>query len=59
MAAGLGVLRLEPRAFWSMSPKEFEAAMRAVAAPGAGEGPLRRDELRGLMQRFPDCEEGK
>lgn len=59
MAAGLGVLRLEPRAFWSMSPKELEAAMRAIATPAAGEGPPRRDDLRGLMQRFPDCEDRK
>ena len=57
MAAGLGLLRLEPRAFWSMSPKELEAAMRAIAGPAASDVPPRREELRGLMRQFPDHED--
>jgi uncharacterized phage protein (TIGR02216 family) len=52
MSAGFGLLRLSPKAFWSMTPVEFERALRAVlprrgAAPG-------RAELAALMQAFPD-----
>jgi uncharacterized phage protein (TIGR02216 family) len=52
MSTGLGLLRLSPDAFWSMTPREFERATSAVlprrfAAP-------RRDELAELMRRFPD-----
>jgi uncharacterized phage protein (TIGR02216 family) len=52
MAAALGGLRLEPRAFWAMTLKELEAALGLAgwggqAAPG-------RDELSRLMTRFPD-----
>lgn len=54
MAAGLGLLRLEPRAFWSMTPKELEAALRAVLGPVRADAPLARGELASLMRRFPD-----
>lgn len=54
MAAGLGFLRLDPRAFWAMTPKELEAALRAVLGPARGDAPLARNELAGLMRRFPD-----
>jgi uncharacterized phage protein (TIGR02216 family) len=55
MALGLGILRLEPRAFWTMTPAEFAAAARAVVGPAAGLAahPRRRD-LTALMSRFPD-----
>lgn len=54
MALGLGVLRLEPKAFWSMTLRELEAALGSllggldVVAP-----PMRRD-MTALMQRYPD-----
>lgn len=48
---GLGVLRLSPRAFWSMTPRELSLAIDA--ATGATT-PLRRSELSDLMTRFPD-----
>lgn len=54
MAAGLGVLRLEPRAFWSMTPKELEAALRGIAGPAAVERPLARHDLDTLIEKFPD-----
>ncbi len=54
MAAGLGVLRLEPRAFWSMTPRELEAALAGMFGRVGEEGPPTRGELSGLMQRFPD-----
>jgi uncharacterized phage protein (TIGR02216 family) len=52
MAAGLGVLRLSPAAFWSMTPRELDAALGTVLGPAGG--PPSRGELARLMQRFPD-----
>lgn len=52
MAIGLGHLRLDPRAFWSMSIAEFSAAARMVLGPAAD--PPRRADLAALMARFPD-----
>ncbi len=54
MAAGLGLLRLEPRAFWAMTPRELAAALGpALRAPHGG-APSRTD-LELLMRRFPDA----
>ena len=52
MAIGLGLLRLSPKDFWGMTPREFERAMgmlqrTAEAAPG-------RQALAELMRAFPD-----
>ena len=33
MAAGLGLLRLRPADFWSMTPRELEAALRGLLGP--------------------------
>jgi uncharacterized phage protein (TIGR02216 family) len=55
MAVGLGVLRLSPAAFWSMTPREFAAAAGWMAPAAAR--PTRAD-LGQLMQRFPDSERG-
>ncbi|UJW85519.1 rcc01693 family protein [Devosia sp. SL43] len=52
MQFGLGVLRLPPRDFWRMTPRELASAWGAVM--GDRGGPLRRQELDGLMERFPD-----
>lgn len=54
MAAGLGLLRLEPRAFWAMTPKELAAALRVVLGPREAGAPLVRGDLDALMQQFPD-----
>jgi uncharacterized phage protein (TIGR02216 family) len=54
MAAGLGLLRLEPKAFWAMTPRELEAALRGLFGPAGGNGPLTRVDLAELMIRFPD-----
>ena len=40
MGLGLGLLRLESRAFWSLTPREFAAAARAILPPQAA-GPRR------------------
>jgi uncharacterized phage protein (TIGR02216 family) len=53
MAAGLGVLRLPPAQFWSMTPKELDAALRGLLGP-APDAPLPRAALARLMSRFPD-----
>lgn len=52
MAFGLGVLRLSPRAFWAMTPRELAAAAEGVygrvsAAPS-------RASFDALMRAFPD-----
>lgn len=52
MGFGLGVLRLPPRDFWAMSPRELASAWGALMGERAG--PLGRKELDDLMERFPD-----
>lgn len=52
MAMGLGLLRLSPKSFWSMTPREFERAASAVL-PKRMDAPS-KDELAALMRRFPD-----
>ena len=51
--SGLGLLRLSPAAFWSMTPRELAAALRALLGPAADEPPPRA-ALAQLMARFPD-----
>lgn len=48
---GLGVLKLSPQAFWTMTPRELAFAIRALTGATA---PLVRSDLRDLMKRFPD-----
>ncbi|MCB1522108.1 MAG: phage tail assembly chaperone [Hyphomicrobiaceae bacterium] len=54
MAAGLGLLRLEPRAFWQMTPIELAAALRGLLGVAPGDGPPSRGEVQALMAQFPD-----
>jgi uncharacterized phage protein (TIGR02216 family) len=54
MAAGLGVLRLAPRDFWSMTPRELDAALRGLLGPAQPDAPLPRAALAVLMHRYPD-----
>lgn len=51
MAIGLGLLRLSPRDFWAMTPRELAAA--AALAGQASDAPG-RDDLAALAARFPD-----
>lgn len=53
MAMGLGVLGLAPAAFWAMTPKELEAAVRGRMGR-AVEAPLSRASLETMMTQFPD-----
>ena len=57
MAAGLGLLRLRPADFWSMTPKELEAALNGLLGPAPGGEPLSRTVLAVLMARYPDRRE--
>ncbi|MBO0904923.1 phage tail assembly chaperone [Jiella sp. MQZ13P-4] len=51
MAVGLGVLRLTPEAFWTMTPRELASVIAPKRArPPA---PSARD-LSEMMRRFPD-----
>lgn len=52
MAAAFGLLRLSPKTFWSMTPREMARAM-SVLRQDARRPPLRSD-LAALMRQFPD-----
>jgi uncharacterized phage protein (TIGR02216 family) len=54
MAAGLGLLRLRPDDFWSMTPRELQAALRALLGPSVAYEPLSRTTLTELMRLHPD-----
>lgn len=55
MRFGLGVLRLDPRSFWAMTPRELAAAHEAFA--GRPSGPPDRGRLETLMAAHPDTEQ--
>lgn len=52
MQIGLGLLRLSPHDFWSMTTREFAAAA-AARLPSVAHS-MTRMELEKLMQEFPD-----
>jgi uncharacterized phage protein (TIGR02216 family) len=54
MSLGLGILRLDPRAFWAMTLPEFAAAARAVTGPSTAPYLPNRRDLSRLMSQFPD-----
>jgi uncharacterized phage protein (TIGR02216 family) len=54
MAAGLGLLRLPPAHFWSMTPRELEAALSSLLGPTQTDTPLPRSTLAEMIARFPD-----
>ncbi len=53
MAAGLGLLRLPPAQFWSMTPRELAAAFEGGLGLSS-RAPLVRTDLSRLMQLYPD-----
>jgi uncharacterized phage protein (TIGR02216 family) len=57
MAAGLGLLRLRPADFWSMTPRELGAALQGLLGVATGGDPLPRTALAELMRRYPDKSE--
>jgi uncharacterized phage protein (TIGR02216 family) len=54
MATGLGLLRLSPAVFWSMTPKELTAALNGLLGPPDMTPLFTRSDLSTLLQRFPD-----
>jgi uncharacterized phage protein (TIGR02216 family) len=54
MAAGLGLLRLAPRDFWAMTPRELDAALGGLFGPANMDTPTTRTTLTDLMRRYPD-----
>lgn len=54
MAFGLGLLRLSPEAFWTMTLPEFAAALRGAKGEFAPVAPLDATGLHALMMMFPD-----
>lgn len=48
---GLGLLRLEPAAFWRLTPLEFAALCGGVRLRAAVPS---RGDLKALMARYPD-----
>jgi uncharacterized phage protein (TIGR02216 family) len=55
MATGLGLLRLSPAQFWSMTPRELAAACRGLGAASSSAMPIGRHDLARLMRQFPDA----
>ncbi len=55
MAIGFGVLGLSPKAFWALTPKEFEAILRGRFGTPKGGAGLTTADLAQLMQQFPDA----
>ena len=51
MRFGFGVLKLDSRSFWALTPRELAAAWGAVIGSGAA---LARSELSQMMERYPD-----
>jgi uncharacterized phage protein (TIGR02216 family) len=55
MHVGLCLLRLDPKQFWALSPREF-AAMSGAFRPTASQ--LGRGDLDALMALYPDTASG-
>jgi uncharacterized phage protein (TIGR02216 family) len=56
MTAGLGRLRLAPDDFWSMTPRELDAALRGAFGLSSLQPAMTRSDLAALMTAFPDNE---
>ncbi len=54
MELGLSVLGLSPLAFWSLTPRELQAALSGRFGNITDGETLTRHDLDALMQRFPD-----
>lgn len=55
MRAGITGLRLEPAAFWRLTPAE----LRLMLGQGGTGAPMRRAGLEALMAAWPDDREGE
>ena len=54
MRVGLGVLRLSPDSFWSMTPIELCYALQGAGILPVGDGGITRERLEALMAAYPD-----
>ncbi len=54
MAAGLGQLKLTPDAFWALTLRELNAALRGRVGLTVSSAPPTRHEMQDLMRSFPD-----
>lgn len=54
MTAGLGTLRLAPSDFWSMTPRELDAALRGALGLSLRGGAMTRADLAALIAAYPD-----
>lgn len=54
MALGLGLLGFSPAHFWSLTPKELEAAIAGRLGRSRTTAALTRSDLSTLMHRYPD-----
>ncbi|MEX0345042.1 MAG: rcc01693 family protein [Rhizobiaceae bacterium] len=52
LAVGLGLLRLSPSEFWSLTTREFAALAQGLNCGMTS--PLERQEFQSLMREFPD-----
>lgn len=57
IAFGIGVLKLSPRDFWAMTPRELALAIEG--ARGGVSAPIDRAALDALMNEFPDRKRGE
>ena len=55
MRLGFGVLRLGPREFWGLTPRELAAAIEGAGGRSRGRPPD-RSTINRLMAAFPDEE---
>lgn len=52
MRLGFGILRLGPRDFWALTPRELAAIAAALA--GVSPAPPSRSDFEALMNKYPD-----
>jgi len=55
MRFGFGTLRLGPREFWGLTPRELAAAFEGASGRSRG-APPDRQALNRLLATFPDAE---
>jgi len=55
MGFGLGTLRLSPRTFWAMTPRELTLAANALTGHAATSPPMDAQALAALRARYPDA----
>ena len=56
MQTGLGVLRMTPDEFWSLTMVEIVQACEGFSKFNGGQSdtPMTKEELQDLMERYPD-----